>query len=164
MHSSTGVPPQKVSRATHFACVTASLISRVVCRHGGCHLALLGRERARLLQANDSSAIVKRVADPSRRCIPRRMRRAPPHTGNRVCQSLMSDGFGSLPDLRAAFLGALAPGRRLGLHPISAPLLTSTCWWRCRENSIKPSTSPLLLPCVTATVCDDRSFVPPRSA
>ena len=125
MHSSTGVPPQKVSRATHFACVTGSLISSVVCRHGGCHLALLGRERARLLQANDSSPIVKRVADPSRRCIPRRVRRAPLHTGNRVCQSLMSDGFGSLPDLRAAFLGALAPGRRLGctrsLHLSSHP-------------------------------------------
>ena len=147
---------QNLSRATHFGLRDKGLlISSVVCRHGGCHLALLGREMARLLQANDSLPM-KRIADASRRCMV--------HTASRVCQSLLSDGFGSLPDLRAAFLGALAPGRRLGLHPISAPLLTSTCWWRCRENSIKPSTSPLLLPCVTATVCDDRSFVPPRSA
>lgn len=62
----------KVSRATHFACVTGSSMSSVVCRHGGCHLALLGRERARLLQANDSLPM-KRIADPSRRRIPRRM-------------------------------------------------------------------------------------------
>jgi hypothetical protein len=49
---------------------------------------------ARLLQANDSLPM-KRIADASRRCMV--------HTASRVCQSLLSDGFGSLPDLRAAF-------------------------------------------------------------
>ena len=45
-----------------------------------------------------------------------------------VCQLSLSDGFGSLPDLRAAFLGRASASEAVGLHPISAPLLTSTCW------------------------------------
>ena len=156
---------QNLSRATHFGLRDKGLlISSVVCRHGGCHLALLGREMARLLQANDSLPM-KRIADPSRRCIPRRMSERcciEVHTGcvSRCCRT----GSEACRIFVRRFWGRWRAREAVGLHPISAPLLTSTCWWRCRENSIKPSTSPLLLPCVTITVCDDRSFVPPRFA
>lgn len=141
---------QNLSRATHFGLRDKGLlISSVVCRHGGCHLALLGREMARLLQANDSLPM-KRIADASRRCMV--------HTASRVCQSLLSDGFGSLPDLRAAFFfwGALAPGRRLGctrsLHLSSHPRAGGGV---VRIASVASVATPPPLP----AVCDYRTQV-----
>lgn len=62
--------------------------------------------------------------------------------------SSVSDGLGSLPDLRGGVSGAGA--RRLGLHPISASLLTSTCV--VEEQPDAPGGPPWLLVVVPVVV------------